>query len=133
MEKEDKELLLRDLSARLPYKVKVFYEYVDGLNNKTYGYNLTLNTWCINELEAEKATIKPYLRPISSMTEDERKELGNFAAASMFASQNENALYQLTRGALLGDFFNKHHLDYRGLIEKGLAIKVTEDNNPYKL
>ena len=133
MEKEDKELLLRDLSARLPYKVKVFYEYVDGLNNKTYGYNLTLNTWCINELEAEKATIKPYLRPISSMTEDERKELGNFAAASMFASQNENALYQLTRGALLGDFFNKHHLDYRGLIEKGLAIKLTEDNNPYKL
>ena len=30
------------------------------------------------------------------------------------------------------DFYNSHHLDYRGLIEKGLAIEVTKENNPYE-
>lgn len=74
MKQEYKELLLVDLCARLPYGVKVFYEYVDDLNGKTYGYSLTLNTWCIDQLEANKAVIKPYLRPISSMTEEEKRE-----------------------------------------------------------
>ena len=29
------------------------------------------------------------------------------------------------------DWLNSKHFDYRGLILKGLAIAVTEDNNPY--
>jgi len=74
MTQEDKDLLIRDLCARLPYSVKVFYEYVDDLDKKTYGYSLTLNTLCIDALVAEKAIIKPYLRPMSSMTEEEKKE-----------------------------------------------------------
>ena len=126
MAQENKELVLRDLCARLQYNCRVFYEYVDDLDGKTYGYSLTLNTWCIDEFIANKAVIKPYLRPMSSMTEEEKRELENFVAASMFASRNKNPLFQLAREALYGDFFNKHHFDYRGLIEKGLALEAPE-------
>jgi len=132
MTQEDKQLLLKDLCSRLPYKVKVFYEYVDGLNNKTYGYNLTLNTWCINELEAEKATIKPYLRPMSSMTEEERKETGILIKENRpnpYGIINnkgiDNLLFSvsITSGVLI-DWINARHFDYRGLIEKDLAIEA---------
>lgn len=118
MNQEDKKLLLIVLSTMLPYATKVFYEYVDDLDKKTYGYSLTLNTWCIDELISEKAIVKPYLRPMSSMTEEERKEYWDITSVS-----NHCAAI---------DWLNKHYFDYRGLIEKGLAIKVTEENNPYK-
>lgn len=113
MKQEEKELLLKDLCARLPYKVKVFYEYVDSLNNKTYGYSLTLNTWCINELEAEKATIKPYLRPMSSMTEEECDEWAQ-------CEPDEWGINSI-------DWLNRKMFDYRNLIEKGLAIKASKE------
>lgn len=119
MKKEDKDLLLKDLSARLPYGCRVFYEYVDELNGKTYGYSINLNTWCINELEANKAVIKPYLRLMSNMTDEELKEY-----------ERTLVLGDITWESI--DWLNKKHFDYRGLIEKSLAIKVTEQNNPYK-
>ena len=92
--------------------------------------------------------VKPFLRPLSSMTEDEKKELSDLINKEI----NDNdgcfpfSLYDTT-GVRCGvggerfyfdemfivyDWLNAHHFDYRGLIEKGLAIKVTEDNNPYK-
>ena len=114
MKPEDKELLIRDLCARLPYHCRVFYEYVDNLDNKTYGYSLTLNTWCINEFDADKAVVKPYLRPMSSMTEEEKEQIRDFwidADVKTHATQ-------------LIDFYNKYHFDYRGLIEKGLALEA---------
>lgn len=130
MKQEEKELLLKDLCARLPYKVKVFYEYVDSLNNKTYGYSLTLNTWCINELEAEKATIKPYLRPMSSMTEEEHNEWYSYYHEIELKEAKSSGNY--LKAAILGeaasiDWLNKHHFDYRGLIENGLAIKTSKE------
>lgn len=64
--------------------------------------------------------IKPYLRPISLMTADEeykrRIERGKDLAGGI---GNES------------DYLNSIHVDYKGLIEKGLAIKVTTENNPY--
>ena len=61
---------------------------------------------------------KPYLRPMSSMTEEEKKESGE--------------LYKKNTGMWDDlDWLNAHHFDYRGLIDKGLAIAVTEENNPY--
>ena len=68
----------------------------------------------------------PYLRSMSSMTKEEERELGDFVAAEMFASQDKNSLFQLTRKALFADFFNKRHIDYRGLIPMGLALEATE-------
>ena len=128
MTQEDKQLLLTDLSARLPYHCRVFYEYVDDLDNKTYGYSLTLNTWCIDEFNADKAVVKPYLRPMSSMTEEERKEYNEY----LFHGASIGLISNTATACELIDWLNKHHFDYRGLIERGLAIAVTEENNPYK-
>ena len=133
MTQEDKQLLLKDLCARLPYSCRAFYEYVDDLDGKTYGYSLTLNTWCINEFVANKAVIKPYLLPMSSMTEEEVTEL----AYKVFQQPDidivkrwvlENKLYPSIDGnpVMVIDWLNSHHFDYRGLIEKGLAIEAPE-------
>ena len=62
--------------------------------------------------------IKPYLRPMSSMTDEENKKLDEIWIK-----------HTIEEGA---DYLNSIHVDYRGLIEKGLAIAVTEENNPYK-
>jgi len=136
MIQQDKELSLKDLCARLPYRPKVFYEYVDDLDKKTYGYGLTLNTWCIDQLEAEKAIVKPYLRPMSSMTDEEMKQYGELC---------DEDIRQLTSVPILHPglkyktschrsiiWLLKNHFDFMGLIPKGLAIAVTEENNPYR-
>lgn len=122
MTQANKELILKDLCGRLPYNCRVFYEYIDDLDGKTYGYSLTLNTWCIDEFVANKAVIKPYLRPISNMTEEEKSEhFGRTMTIDIVKTSKE-----------VIDWLNAHHFDYRGLIEKDLAIEVTEENNPYK-
>lgn len=120
---KDKELLLKDLSARLPYNCRVFYEYVDDLDGKTYGYSLTLNTWCIDEFVVNKAIIKPYLRSMSSMTEEEVEEFVNLQE-DFFKYCKNQYVGVLTIAAL--DWLNAHHFDYHNLIEKGLAIEITE-------
>ena len=87
--------------------------------------------------------IKPYLRPMSSMTEEEKNELKEYLDAEEvdcngFGYSEGGTLedyissipYSLCVGVV--DWLNKHHFDYRGLIEKGLAIEITENNNPYK-
>ena len=117
MKQEEKDLLLKDLCSRLPYGVKVFYEYVDNLNKKTYGYSLTLNTWCIDEMKAEKAVVKPYLFPLSSMTEEQKKEYQYITERWMYDSS-----YSISDSV---DWLNKNHFDYRNLIGRGLAIDAT--------
>lgn len=84
---------------------------------------------------------------MSSMTEDERKELSDLI--NKVVNDEDSFPFSLydTTGIrcnaggerfyfdemfIVYDWLNAHHFDYRGLIEKGLAIKVTEDNNPYK-
>ena len=66
--------------------------------------------------------IKPYLRSMESMTEEEKIKL-SLSQIYAFAHYNEVAKM---------DWLNEHHFDYRGLIDEGLAIEVTEENNPYK-
>lgn len=121
MTQENKELLLKDLCARLPYGVKV--------NNEIQG-DFVIYGICENYIFARTTTshadfrienIKPYLFPLSSMTEEQSKvyhELIN----GMFGTS------ALINFEILTDFFNANHLDYRGLIEKGLAIDATELN-----
>ena len=124
MTQEEKGLLLKDLSARLPYEVVIQeyneeYGYSDNvLNNIERGYfsvhePAIVGTW-INRIE----NVRPYLRPMSSMTKEEKILFNQLL--------NDGAFYEVE------DFCNQRHLDYRGLIPKGLAIEVTEDNNPYK-
>ncbi len=127
MTKEDKELLLKDLCARLPYGVKVQHQdenYLEEVQtvehiSRKYGEIET------NSVLGFVDDFKPYLRPMSSMTEEERKEYLNACGNEM-----DNPLSSPRYSGI--DYLNANHFDYRGLIPKGLAIEVNENNNPYK-
>lgn len=121
MTQEDKELLLKDLCARFPYGVKCRFEITidtyktiefsrEGTNGRLVDFDELYCYW-FNE-----GFILPYLRPMSSMTEDENKEY-----AEIWANREP----YMPGGTV--DFFNAHHLDYRGLIEKGLALEAPKD------
>lgn len=132
MKKEDKDLLLRDLCARLPYGVKVYgnYRYSNGDeivdDEKVEVLDLSDLDWLLNGLE-----LKPYLRPMSSMTEEERKEY--YSTQSEYthriypdsADFSEHTEYSWTAKTI--DWLNAHHFDYRGLIPKGLALEAPKD------
>jgi hypothetical protein len=72
--------------------------------------------------------VLPYLRPLSSMTDEEDKEYTNIDNRSYSCPKDYAHIPAQDRI----DWFNAHHFDYRGLIEKGLAIEVTKENNPYE-
>ena len=119
MTQEDKQLLLQDLSARLLYGVIVRLDYRDGtIVTREMGIG------SFHDILFGNTKGKPYLRPMSSMTEEECKELKQVALVD-----NEGVPGDITAYI---DWLNAHHFDYRGLIEKGLAIAVNENNNPYK-
>ena len=109
MTQEEKELLIKDLCGRLPYGV----QYKDA-----HGYKKTIDIWS-PEFHTALNTIlydeKPslYLRPMSSMTEEEKAEL--------FQLMGNGTDIQRV------DFYNTHHFDYRGLIPMGLALPAPED------
>ena len=140
MTQEDKQLLLADICARLPYGVKVAIEYSKGKYTRIYDLRKIDND-VTSELR-QQVTVwnygfyssvisyplincRPYLRPMSSMTEKERTKYLNACGNEM-----DNALSSPRYCGI--DWLNEHHFDYRGLIEKGSAIEVTEENNPYK-
>jgi len=124
MTQENKELLFKDLCARLPYGVKFSCDIKGVWTLKGIIHN-GINYICWPNAVALEV-VKPYLRPMSSMTEEEKKEFSALGVG-----------IHLFKGPLIPsydtlDWLNAHHFDYRGLIEKGLAIAVTEENNPYK-
>lgn len=119
MTQENKELLLlKDLCARLPYGVKAFYYEEE---RETCGkINCIFNGYVdIGHCTLPIARIKPYLLPMSSMTEEQSKVYHELIHG-MFGTS------ALINFEVLTDFFNANHLDYRGLIEKGLAIDATK-------
>ena len=120
MTQEDKELLLKDLCARLPYGVIVKQGCYEGKLTSFDKYTLSFNSSC--------ALPKPYLRSMSSMTEEEEKEYRNIDNRSYPCP----IYYAHIPASNRIDWLIAHHFDYRGLIEKGLAIEVTEENNPYE-
>lgn len=170
MIEEEKDLLLKDLSARFPYGIKgqVTIEAPDGkaydINSGHLEYkNIDVDVELLGIQEEEiivsaindkyveivdtysfsYSDFTPYLRSLLSITEDERKELeqkyiriyvlGNnsFKTCKYSHSIWEEPL-EFDDWLVLIDWFNKHHFDYRGLIEKNLAIEVSKKNNPYK-
>ena len=140
MNQENKKLLLKDLSARLPYGVKVkvryCYEYEDG-SIKKYNEIKYLDAEILDLLiRGDRALdkIKPYLRQMSSMTEEEENEFKKIFELELKAieSTEGHTIESAASSAFAIDFYNKYHFDYRGLIPMGLAIAVTEENNPYK-
>lgn len=134
MKQEDKELLLKDLCARLPYGVKMnhiaAYEYSPNTLIGIAKDMITLEGLggyeCVNVEH-----YKPYLFPLSSMTEEQKKEynlLRDFVPTYHYEYGDiveDTELYD-NWGSI--DYLNVHHFDYRGLIEKGLAIDATNLN-----
>lgn len=119
MTQEEKELLIKDLCARLPYSgVQIHISYADGFKyDKTLTYEDVRN---YSQLPACTTTIvKPYLRPLSSMTEEEREEY------SQFISEINGCAYFIDPISQM-DWLNKNMFDYRGLIEKGSAKAAPE-------
>lgn len=137
MIQEDKELLLKDLCSRLPYKVIVDYDYnAHDLRKGNYVKHVKHGSKCIltcdlldvfmSPRQNEKGEyIKPYLFPLSSMTEEQSKVYHELIDG-MFGTS------ALINFEVLTDFFNANHLDYRNLIKKGLAIDATNLNVYYE-
>ena len=121
MSKEEKEILIKDLCGRLSYGVlvrtsvsikpltcEILSKIIDGKNN---------------------FIILPFLRPMSSMTEEEKHELSNirpyFVNSDDIVSGTQcNTFIQASE---CQDWLNAHHFDFRGLIPMGLALEATED------
>ena len=130
MTQEDKELLLKDICARIPNHVKT---ELHGEVCTVLGYfddfvMLTSNTPLGQQTNI--ANIKLYLRPMSSMTEEEKKEYWAFFTTDGHGFPTDDVDKHKIDEYL--DWLNAHHFDFRGLIPKGLAIEVTKENNPYK-
>ena len=118
-QKDLKDLLIRDLCGRLPYQVKASYY---GVAEETTMYDVVDSIYVIGNGTIEVGIgqyglniegIKPYLFPLSSMTEEQKLEL---ATIKSYVSLNKNKEY------LLFDWLNANHFDYRNLIDKKLAI-----------
>ena len=130
MTQEHKELLLKDLCARLPYGVKF-------MCNKNIYTTKGLDLIVTDEGDWEYAVtakglapieidfIKPYLLPLSSMTEEEWED---YQKIRMIDWVHGDINGTFINAGLIVDWLNAHHFDYRGLIEKGLAIDATNLN-----
>ena len=137
MTEQDKQFLLKDLCARLPYGVKILhegwnYEYDDelstiervvGIDDK-FIYTKVIDTHNGEEYRDDKWPIdtfddKLFLRPMSNMTEKEEKEYDVFCIEPYMGIDEDTA-------ANFIDWLNSHHFDYRNLIEKGLALPAPE-------
>ena len=129
MPKQEKELLLVDLCARLPYGITVsvtdgtikYNAYIESVSYKNIQVSPVSDSNFTPYTFYKISEIKPYLRPMSSMTEDEREKCnGSIICYNEF--EGNSTLFD-TEGL---DYLNKNMFDYRGLIEKGLALEAPE-------
>lgn len=144
MSQEDKDLLLKDLSARLPYGVKFLreswiYEWDQELSVIEVLEDIDKDGYINNTKVYTVEDIKPYLRSMSSMTEDEREELEHLSEeyfgkaldkqiqeSLSSSNRNESEILEYIASSVIVDWLNAHHFDYRGLIGKGLALEPKE-------
>ena len=128
----EKNLLKIDLCCRLPYNVKVHAKYTDlgetieldgivkmidtdGFVGIQVMYDISSSFICV-----DIDNVKPYLFPLSSMTEEQKKELQSLIIQDAFGTSDNIFTPQ--------DFYYKYHLDHRGLTERNLANNANESN-----
>lgn len=154
MKNEDKQLLLQDLCVRLPYGVRCSFGVDDavyeitGVNPSSCGASEIQATHIKSGINGDFtiSSCKPYLLPLSSMTEEQKEEYYSLAddvtikpgQGSYFGIKihciklgiSDNPHEELWNYIDLDviDWLNKNHFDYRGLLEKGLAIDATDKN-----
>lgn len=133
MTQEEKELLLKDLCARLPYGVKCVSGVddailiIEGINPDCNGASeiqVTYERSGIN-FDTTISAIKPYLFPLSSMTEEQWKEYQTLKMTD-WVEGDINGVF--INAGTITDWLNKNHFDYRGLISRGFAIDATNLN-----
>lgn len=142
MTQKEKSLLSKDLCARLPYEIRVkdfnkppilrigILLAVGNLR----GTEPVINYYPIHKTPkdytyASISHIKPYLRPMSSMTEKEKVEIQDLYhqnTQEVFKDPSEIRGYRFYDISVV-DWLNRNHFDYRGLIEKGLALPAPKD------
>lgn len=141
MTQEEKDLLLKDLCARLPYGVKVQYKDFDPIDIESIDQYTVNGNYLIS-------LCKPYLKKMSSMTEEEKDELiskclhteteedwegmrSDVWGIEIFSKYDtrrwDNPIWPSTINMDAIDWFNAHHFDYRGLISMGLALEAPEE------
>ena len=155
MTQEEKEILIKDICCRLPYGVKAYVRHYSKLDRKWYEGIYTIESIhpSLNDIFvcSERGSvevivgyddyeIKPYLLPMSSMTEEQRNELEELCNMytpyddyNPYAYKGIQVLYKhvLDNGYEFNfetdviDWFHRNHFDYRGLIEKDLASDAT--------
>lgn len=116
MKQEDKDLLFKDLSARLPYGVKASTKVGGDITITFMGdYDVVID---VDDDSYDISFITPYLFPLSSMTKEQKEEHKDLLDNQYSFDANGNIF-------TLQDFYCKYHLDYRGLIPMGLANDAT--------
>lgn len=148
MTPEKKQLLLQDLSARLMYGVNV-QMFAKEFDNKVHEYNVELNTEILQIMMDEKDIVYlPYLRPMSSMTEEEARTIFEISGCKSkdilqikitdeyLEAEIDDGCYSFERHVIwyneivnsiqIFDFLVSNHFDYRGLIPMGLALPAPE-------
>ena len=129
MTQEEKELLIKDLSSRLPYECMV--SIAEGGFDGIKWADLTLNAYLFYQIMEEDAWeyIKPYLRPMSSMTEEEYDQLYidsrviNDIGVIRLMTEYGKDFYEIAQALY---YLNSIHVDYNELIEKGQALEAKE-------
>jgi hypothetical protein len=139
MTQEEKQLLLTDLCARLPYGIIVHTWYNECIDIKCIGIDLYTNAINLDIPNDDDAkvyidNVKPYLRPMSSMTEEEYYEFRKISGLRKDGEYFSNHLPEwgnsiITERVMVRtiDWLNSHYFDYRGLIPMGLALEAPED------
>ena len=118
MTQKDRQILLKDLSSRLPYGVRYRrFAWDDKRGEECISakiYSISPDGYVRNYHEDESDyidNVRPYLFPLSSITKKRLEELSEYI--------------DIKNAYVAVDLLNSHHIDYRGLIEKGLAIDAT--------
>jgi hypothetical protein len=157
MTQEDKQLLLKDLSARFTYDIIV--SVTDGtIKYNAYIESVSYKYIQVSPVDSDSiftaytfykiSEIKPYLRPMSSMTEEEAKEIAilddiqvkdilsikitdeyiDFVVDDGLVNTEIKRFWydEIVSSIKIFDWLNSHDFDYRGLIEKGLAIEAPD-------
>ena len=141
MTQEEKDLLLKDICSRLPYGVKVQIDLQSNIyppmickvcniefaemGGSFIGVEVLPDSYC----EYREFLCKPYLFPMSSMTTEQKKEythIVNYISSDDTDNWKEGEFIYTEQLDQLMHFYHKNHIDYRGLIEKGLAIDATD-------
>lgn len=136
MTQEEKQILLKDLCARLPYGV--IYHRNDGANIELREVDIKNGTLNYTDNIVVR-DCKPYLRPMSSMTEEELNECvlqsgikdiecpnwQDIPKEKQFEARLNHSIAVFLTDSNNVDWLLEHHFDYRGLIEKGLALLST--------